>query len=175
MTRNAAQRRSWTFYEAIKLVIVNSTLIISLSSVSHEFILQVLFQHIVIPKAVDIELRALEKPGSDFSDSDWVEVSSVQNKDLVQFLEKDLDRGESKVIVLAKELKADVVIIDENIGYQIAKHFDLPVMQTLSILKTAKARGVIGEVSPILDKMIQKGRWYSKEVVEIFLNSIGEL
>jgi len=43
---------------------VNSTPIISLSSVSHEFILQVLFQHIVIPKAVDIELRALEKPGS---------------------------------------------------------------------------------------------------------------
>jgi hypothetical protein len=47
----------------------------------------------------------------------------VQNKDLVQFLEKDLDRGESEVIVLAKELKADVVIIDENIGYQIAKRF----------------------------------------------------
>ena len=40
---------------ASKLVIVNSTPIISLSSVSHEFILQVLFQHIVIPKAVDIE------------------------------------------------------------------------------------------------------------------------
>ena len=159
---------------ASKLVIVNSTPIISLSSVSHEFILQVLFQHIVIPKAVDIELRALEKPGSDFSDSDWVEVISVQNKDLVQFLEKDLDRGESEVIVLAKELKADVVIIDENIGYQIAKHFDLPVMRTLSILKTAKARGLIGEVSPILDKMIQKGRWYSDEVVEKFLNSIGE-
>ena len=159
---------------ASKLVIVNSTPIISLCSVSHEFILQVLFQHIVIPKAVDIELRALEKPGSDFSDSDWVEVISVQNKDLVQFLEKDLDRGESEVIVLAKELKADVVIIDENIGYQIAKHFDLLVMRTLSILKTAKARGVIGEVSPILDKMIQKGRWYSNEVVEKYLNSIGE-
>jgi predicted nucleic acid-binding protein len=47
-------------------------------------------------------------------------------------------------------------------------------MRTLSILKTAKARGVIGEVSPILDKMIQKGRWYSNEVVEKFLNSIGE-
>ncbi len=62
-----------------KLVIVNSTPIISLSSVSHEFILQVLFQHIVIPKAVDIELRALEKPGSDFSDSDWVEVISVRD------------------------------------------------------------------------------------------------
>ena len=122
-----------------KLVIVNSTPIISLSSVSHEFILQVLFQHIVIPKAVDIELRALEKPGSDFSDSDWVEVISVQNKDLVQFLEKDLDKGESEVIVLAKELKADVVIIDENIGYQIAKHFDLPVMRTLSILMNGKS------------------------------------
>jgi len=47
----------------------------------------------------------------------------VQNKDFVQFLEKDLDRGESEVIVLAKELKADVVIIDENIRYQIVKRF----------------------------------------------------
>ena len=157
-----------------KLVIINATPIISLSSVSHEFILQVLFQHIVIPKAVNFELRALEKPGSDFSENDWVEVIAVQNRDLVRSLEKDLDKGESEVIALSKELGADVVVIDENIGYQIAKHFDLPVMRTLSILKAAKARGVIGEISPILDKMIQKGRWYSNEVVERFLKSIDE-
>lgn len=159
---------------ASKLVILNATPIISLSSVSHEFILQVLFQHIIIPKAVNSELKALERPGSDFSDNEWVEVIAVENKDLVRSLEKDLDKGESEVIALSRELKADVVVIDESMGYQIAKHFDLPVVRTLSILKTAKTRGVIREISPILDKMIQKGRWYSNEVVERFLESIDE-
>ncbi len=53
---------------ASKLVIVNSTPIINLSSVSHEFILHVLFQHIVIPKALDIELRAFEV-GEEFLNS----------------------------------------------------------------------------------------------------------
>lgn len=115
---------------ASKLVILNATPIISLSSVSHEFILQVLFQHIIIPKAVNSELKALERPGSDFSDNEWVEVIAVENKDLVRSLEKDLDKGESEVIALSRELKADVVVIDESIGYQIAKHFDLPVVST---------------------------------------------
>lgn len=157
-----------------KLVIANATPIISLSSVKQSFIFQALFQRIAIPRAVDDELKATEKPGADFSDNDWVDVITVKNRALVQALEKDLDKGESEVIALGKELNADVVIIDESIGYRIAMHLDLPVVRTLSILATAKSRGIIANISPILKEMIQKGRWYSNDVVTQFLNSVGE-
>ena len=157
-----------------KTVISNATPIISLCSVHHEHILKELFNHIVIPEAVENELRVLERPGSDFSDNSWVEVEAVKNVDLVHLLMKDLDRGESETIALAKQRKADIVIIDEIAGYQIAKHFDLPVVRTLSVMKTAKERGIIKKIAPLLSEMVQKGRWYSIDVIEKFLKIVGE-
>jgi predicted nucleic acid-binding protein len=157
-----------------KIVISNATPIISLCSVHHEHILKELFNHIVIPEAVENELRVLERPGSDFSDNSWVEVEAVKNEDLIHLLMKDLDRGESETIALAKQRKADIVIIDEIAGYQIAKHFDLPVVRTLSVLKTAKELGIIEKVAPLLSEMVQKGRWYSIDVIDKFLRIVGE-
>jgi len=157
-----------------KIVISNATPIISLCSVHHEHILKELFNHIVIPEAVEDELRVLERPGSDFSDNSWVEVEAVKNEDLIHLLMKDLDRGESETIALAKQRKADIVIIDEIAGYQIAKHFELPVVRTLSVMKTAKERGIIKKIAPLLSEMVQKGRWYSTDVIEKFLKIVGE-
>jgi predicted nucleic acid-binding protein len=158
----------------LRCIVANATPIISLSAVNHIFILQALFQRITIPKAVDEELKASEKPGADFGEHSWVDVITAKNHALVQVLEKDLDRGESEVIALGKELNADALIIDENIGYRIAKHLDLPVVRTLSLLSTAKSRGIITKVSPILKEMVKKGRWYSDDVVARFLKSVGE-
>ena len=157
-----------------KIVISNATPIITLCSVHHEHILKELFNHIVIPEAVEDELRVLERPGSDFSDNSWVEVEAVKNEDLVHLLMKDLDRGESETIALAKQRKADIVIIDEIAGYQIAKHFELPVVRTLSVMKTAKERGIIKKIAPLLSEMVQKGLWYSTDVIEKFLKIVGE-
>jgi predicted nucleic acid-binding protein len=103
------------------IVISNATPIISLSSVGCEFILKELFGHIIIAQAVNRELKALDKPGSNFCDYEWVETVSIQNKEISDFLIKDLDKGEAETIALAKEMEADVVIIDENAGYQIAR------------------------------------------------------
>jgi len=62
------------------IVISNATPIISLCSVGYEFVLKELFHQILIPRAVDMELRSLDKPGSRFSELKWVEVVSVQNE-----------------------------------------------------------------------------------------------
>jgi len=67
------------------------------------------------------------------------------------------------------------VIIDENLGYQIARNSDLNVIRTLSILLVAKDKGIISEVKPLLDDMCQKGRWYSKRVYNEFLKKAKEL
>ena len=156
------------------IVISNATPIISLCSVGYEFILKELFRHILIPQAVDMELRSLDKPGSRFSDLKWVEVVSVQNEEVIVFLRKDIDKGEAETIALAKQMNADVVIIDENAGYQIARHFGLPVVRTLSILNVAKDRKIISKIRPIVEQMVQRGRWYSKDVIDKFLGDVGE-
>ena len=96
-----------------KLVIANATPIISLSSVKQSSIFQALFQRIAIPRAIDDELKATEKPGADFSDKDWVDVIIVKNRALVQALEKDLDKGESEVIALGMHVVHERPVSEE--------------------------------------------------------------
>lgn len=156
-------------------VVSNATPIVSLCTVQHEWILKELFQRILIPQAVEQELRKRKKPGATFSEADWVDVLSVENHDLVQVLRKDLDQDEAETIALAKQLHADVVLIDEAMGYQIACLYDLPVIRTLYVLKTAKKQQLIAHVKPIVEEMIQAGRWYSKRVIESFLQDVGEI
>ena len=157
-----------------KLIISNATPIISLCSVGQESILKELFGNITIPKAVNDELIAVDKPGSNFSENNWVKVVDVKNRELVKSLQKDLDKGEAEVIALAKQLKADIVIIDESFGYQIAQYFNLPVLRTLSVLKAAKEKKIIDKIKPIVKDMVNKGRWYSPDLIKRYLKSIGE-
>ncbi len=82
--------------------------------------------------------------------------------------------GEAETIILAIEMNADYVIIDDNIGYKIARNSGLNVIRTLSVLLKAKDKGIIKEIKPLLDEMILRGRWYSKKVYECFLKKIGE-
>ena len=86
-----------------------------------------------------------------------------------------LDLGETETIILAKELDADFVIIDENVAYKIAKSCELNVVRTLSILLRAKEKGLIPELKPLLDEMIIKGRWYSQRIYKTVLEQTGEI
>lgn len=86
-----------------------------------------------------------------------------------------LDLGEAETIILATEISAGFVIIDDSIGYKIAKISGLNVIRTLSILLKAKEQGIISEIRPLLDDMISKRRWYSREVYETFLKKAGEI
>ena len=61
-----------------------------------------------------------------------------------------------------------------NAGYQIARHFGLPAIRTLSILKVAKDKKIINKIRPIVEQMVQRGRWYSKNVIDKFLGDVGE-
>ncbi len=90
------------------------------------------------------------------------------------FLLKELDTGEAETIILAKEINADFVIIDENLGYKIANNAGLTAIRTLSILLKAKEKGYIYQLKPLLDQMIEKGRWYSNNVYQAVLKQANE-
>ena len=156
------------------IVVSNSTPIISLATVGQISLLDTLFGRIAIPREVARELKSNKYPGYQDIDQPWCEIKDVQGMLYVGFLCHDLDRGEAETITLAKELQADTVILDERTGYQIAKQQGLHVIGTLTVLLMAKQQGLIPSVRPLLDEMIQKGRWYSQSVYHSFLRQIGE-
>jgi predicted nucleic acid-binding protein len=153
----------------------NTTPIISLSSIGKIEILKDLFQELIIPQAVYDEIKAKQGYGYNEIDLSFITVQTIQNTEQEKILLEQLDAGEVQAIVLSKEINADNTIIDENIGYIIAKESGLNVIRTLSILLKAKEAGIITQVKPLLDEMISKGRWYSNHVYYSFLKKANEL
>lgn len=156
-------------------VVSNTTPIISLASIQKLDILKELFKEVLIPEAVYGEIKAKQGYGYEEVDLDYIKVVPIEGKIYRDLLLNQLDLGEAETIMLAKELNADFVIIDDNLGYKIAKNSGLNVIRTLSILLKAKDKGIIKEIKPLLDEMMSKGRWYSEKVYENFLKRIGEL
>jgi len=156
-------------------IVSNSTPIISLATIGYIHLLPELFNIINIPKAVYNELKKKEAPGHYEVDKKYFRVQEIQGKKYLGLLLKDLDAGEAESIILAHEINAETLIIDERAGYNTAKSLRINVIGTLSVLLMAKEAGLINKVKPLLEEMIKNGRWYSISVYNNFLSEIGEL
>jgi len=156
-------------------VVANTTPIISLAVIGRLDILATLFGQIIIAEAVYQEIKAKKSHAYQEIDSPFILVQAIQGHLYKDLLLSQLDLGEAETIILAKEINADFVIIDENLSYQFANSVGLTTIRTLSILLKAKEQGEIVAIKPLLDDMIAKGRWYSTSVYRAFLTRVGEL
>jgi len=85
---------------------------------------------------------------------------------MMQMLMEKLDPGESEAIVLALEIQADLILMDEDLGRKIALHYHLQPLGILGILLKAKQAGLIVAVKPLMDNLISQARFfYSSKTV----------
>lgn len=127
-------------------VISNTSPITNLAAVNQFALLQQLYGNIIIPKAVYDELTGLGSkiPGANaVKNSSWIQTQKVTNQILVTSLKQELDIGEAEAITLAIQLKANLLLLDERRGYEIACSLGLKVTGVLGILIAAKSRGLI--------------------------------
>ena len=68
-------------------------------------------------------------------------------------LERRLDVGEAAALVLAMELRADLVLIDETVGRTVARELGIPVIGVLGILIEAKEKRLIAAVRPLIERL----------------------
>ena len=87
-------------------------------------------------------------------ENDWISVRQITNQKLYKSFDDKLDPGEAESIVLAIELDADLLLIDEKKGRKIAMKYGIKITGLLGILLEAKALGLIKEVKPALDMLI---------------------
>lgn len=124
-------------------VVSNTTPIISLASIDKLNVLKELFGEIIIPHSVYDEIKAKESYGYKEVDSNYIKVRAIKGTKYRDLLLNQLDWGEAETIILAIEINADYFIIDDNIGYKIAKNSGLNVIRTLSVLLKAKDKGIV--------------------------------
>lgn len=141
-----------------RIVISNTTPIISLALVGHLDLLKKLYEEVVVPSAVAGEILAagqLKTGVKEFQQATWlkrIELADSSRADLLV----DLDRGEAEVIALAQELNADLIILDERLGRHHAQHLGLTLTGTLGVLLKAKQEELILEIKPLIEQL-QKG------------------
>jgi len=81
----------------------------------------------------------------------------VKDKNKVYELKQQakLDNGESEAIILALELKTDLLLIDERRGRAEAQRLGIRITGLLGFLLEGKKRGFIVVVKPLMDKLIE--------------------
>ena len=86
-----------------------------------------------------------------------------------------LDTGEASVLQLAREIKADYVLIDERKGRKIARDiFSLRVIGTTRVLVEAKKKGLLNNVGDTLTRLKESGYWIHDDIVRLALKEAGE-
>jgi len=143
-------------------IVSNSSPLIALAKIGK---LNILRDDIVIPKAVFDEIT---KPEKEYVKElyEWGKdkIIEVKNRKAVEYLELIIDGGEAETIVLAEELNADAVLIDDLKARKIATLRGLNIIGTIGVLLDAKERGFINEVKPLLEELMKRKIRISKEL-----------
>ncbi|MFN0173161.1 MAG: DUF3368 domain-containing protein [Saprospiraceae bacterium] len=141
-------------------------------------LLSLLYGKVIVPSSVWAEFLELEKFG--FTPQTItvlvdLQVLTPQNQALVEVLKEQLDAGESEAIVLAKEISADLLLLDERLGTTIARKMGLKTTGILGILIEAKSKNLIPTIKPLLADLRDKaGFWLSEKLEEQVLLAVNE-
>lgn len=149
------------------IVVSNSTPLISLAKINRINLLQKLFKEVLIPNAVYNEVAVQGQGG-------YIKTRFITNTMSLYFLQAQLDYGESEAIILAKEINADLLIMDEKKARNIAKLSEISVIGTIGVLQKAKDVGILNSIKMCLDEMIQSGIWLDEKLYESVLEQNNE-
>ncbi|MBU0511802.1 MAG: DUF3368 domain-containing protein [Chloroflexi bacterium] len=160
------------------IVVSNTTPLIGLATIGRFDLLHQLFGEIHIPKAVYHEavIAGREEGGAkrEVSDASWVKSVEVQDWLAVEVLLDELDLGEAEVIVLARELSADWVLMDEKKGRRKLTQLEIQKIGTLGILLKANELGLVNSIREDLEQLREKGFSISQSVIDAVLEQAQE-
>lgn len=143
-----------------RTVIADSSFLIALSKIGQLSVLEHLFGRITIPPAVyqEVVVRGAGRPGAEeVEGAEWVETSPVDDRLAVSTLNLALGIGESEAIVLASELSAEFLILDDWQARQTALGLNLPVVGTVAVLSKAVEKGLLSDLPTTLELLRKAG------------------
>lgn len=161
----------------MRRVVVNSTPLLVLGNIGQLDILRRMYGNIVIPEAVYREVTEKDDAASQalLAAKNWIEVQTIRNPDEYALHRARLHAGEVETMILAQqEPAADIVVLDDNAARKTAEFLGLNVTGTIGILVKAKQSGIIQQVKPLLNEMMQNGFFISERLLRMILEAAGE-
>ena len=154
-------------------VVLNSSVIIALSTLGYLNKLKHIFREVLTPRAVYEEIcvkgRGLigERELLEAVKDGLIIVKDVKNRLLVDALLDPLAMGEAETITLTVEETADHIVIDDKLARRRAKSMGLNVIGTLRVLRLMYDAKLIDkrEILKALEKLREIGFRISDEVI----------
>jgi len=160
------------------MIVSNTTPLIGLASIGRFDLLRQLFGEIYIAQAVYDEAvvagREVGGAKREVSAATWIKRIEVKDRLAVEVLLDEIDLGEAETIVLARELGADWVLMDEKKGRRKLTEMGLPKIGTVGILLKAKQVGLLTLIRPDLEQLHQRGFSISQAVIDAVLRQADE-
>ena len=121
-----------------------------------------MYRRVVAPPAVVSELS---HPRGDVTpvkvtQLPWLEVVSVRHPADSAAWAKHLGAGESEAIVLAKEITANLVLIEDALTRRAAEGEGLVAKGVLGVLVDAKEEGRVELVRPLMDRLRRESNFF---------------
>ncbi len=141
-------------------VVSDTTAITTLLKAGQCRLLQELFDRVFVPQAVWDELMDFHRELPDF-----VELRPVRHPGQRLPGMETLGRGEAEAILLAKELSARLLVIDDLKARMTAKRLNVPCIGLVGVVIQAKRLGKISSVRDLLKIIETKGGLYLSDSV----------
>ncbi len=161
------------------IIVSNTTPLIAFSSLQKFDLLNKLFGKLYIAEAVYHEATIAKKEKDnlafEIAQADWIQTVKVKDRLAVDVLLDELDLGEAETIVLAKEINADWVLMDEKKGRRKLTQLGLAKIGTVGLLVKAKEIGLLAEIKPEIKALTETSFNLSESVINTVLRQANEL
>ncbi len=142
-------------------VVSNASPLITLARIGHLDSLHKLYETVHIPSEVynEVVIAGAGMPGAaSVANVDWLHVTPVQDAEGLAkaIVRTGLGRGEISAIFLAKELVADLTLMDERKGRRLALEEGLSVVGCIGILEEMYRRDEIKDLRQIYQELIRQ-------------------
>jgi len=150
------------------IVVADASPLIALARIRRLELLRTMFGTLLLPEAVRREIveAGLDKAGAAaVLQADWIEQRTVADTGFVTLLRQDLGAGEAEAIVLAREIDAGLLLMDERLGRAAAKRLGLRVVGLVGVLIEARERGLLPDAEAVVTELHQvAGFWLSEDL-----------
>lgn len=159
------------------ILVLDSSALITLARIGRLDLLRQIAGTAHIPEAVYEEVveSGQGRPGSvEVAQAQWISRHQVEDRAAVSRLRARVGRGEAEAIVLARELQADGLVLDDATARQVAEAEGRTVLGLLGLLIHAKGHGLVETVRPVLDEMVAAGLFIDDSLYRSVLRQVGE-
>jgi len=145
------------------IVVSDTSVLVCLAYLGRLDLLATLYVDVVVPTAVANEAARPRAgyggvPRTDLASLHVVEAPPAA-VEAMRTRFPDLHAGELAALAVAIDLPVDAVLIDEADGRAAAATLGLRVVGTIGVLLAAKSRGLVVEVRPLIDVLIDELRF----------------